>query len=58
MKNGASDSEFANWYHVGVRRWDYEGWCDAKTGSSFSYDCWEGHPVLPRLNLDECHFDC
>ena len=53
MKNGASDSEFANWYHVGVRRWDYEGWCDAKTGSSFSYDCWEGHPVLPRLNLDE-----
>lgn len=53
MKNGASDSEFANWYHVGVRRWDYEGWCDAKTGSSFSYDCWEGHPVLPRLNLKE-----
>ena len=53
QKNGASDSEFANWYHVGVRRWDYEGWCDAKTGSSFSYDCWEGHPVLPRLNLAE-----
>ena len=53
MKNGASDSEFANWYHVGVRRWDYEGWCDARTGSSFSYDCWEGHPVLPRLNLAE-----
>jgi cyclomaltodextrinase len=53
MKCGASDSEFSNWYHVGVRRWDYEGWCDAKSGSSFSYDCWEGHPVLPRLNLKE-----
>ena len=19
----------------------------------FSYDCWEGHPALPRLNLGE-----
>ena len=54
-EKGAHASEFGNWYHIGARKWDYEGWCstDSIKGTGFSYDCWEGHPVLPRLNLDE-----
>ena len=54
-EKGAHASEFGNWFHIGARKWDYEGWCstDSIKGTGFSYDCWEGHPVLPRLNLDE-----
>lgn len=54
-EKGPAASEFANWYHVGARGWDYEGWqtTDAIKGTGFSFDCWEGHAMLPRLNLDE-----
>ena len=38
----ARDSEFSNWYHVGVRQWDYEGWCDTKANRLLDH-CWEGH---------------
>lgn len=33
----------------------HEGWhtTDAAKGTGFAFDCWEGHAMLPRLNLDE-----
>jgi len=52
---GPAASEYANWYHVGARGYDFEGWIttDAVKGTGFSFDCWEGHAMLPRLNLAE-----
>jgi hypothetical protein len=33
---------YANWYLVGARTDDYEGWCQVTEGEhGFSYDCWE-----------------
>jgi len=48
------NSQYAGWYHLGARKADFEGYCvvDDMSDSGFSYDCWEGHPVLPRLNLE------
>uniref|UniRef100_A0A7S0NAT6 CBM20 domain-containing protein n=1 Tax=Pyramimonas obovata TaxID=1411642 RepID=A0A7S0NAT6_9CHLO len=54
QEKGPDKSEYANWYIVGARTEDYEGWCDVTYGEhGFSYDCWEGHAMLPRLNLAE-----
>jgi len=51
---GPEKSEYANWYILGARQNDYEGWCSVEEGAfGFSYDCWEGHAMLPRLNLAE-----
>jgi len=51
QKHGAADSKHANWYHIGARRDDHPAWTQAGKGGGFSYDCWEGHPELPRLEL-------
>lgn len=53
-EKGPDKSAYANWYHVGARPDDYEGYCSVTLGDhGFSYDCWEGHAMLPRLNLAE-----
>ena len=39
---GPEKSEYANWYILGARQNDYEGWCSVEEGAfGFSYDCWE-----------------
>jgi len=58
QSKGAAKSEFRNWYILGAREDDYDGWCTVDHDNEhrvhgFSYDCWEGHPMLPRLNLAE-----
>jgi len=53
---GPALSEYSSWYHVGARSKDHPGWCSLvpnEDGVGFSYDCWEGHDLLPRLELDE-----
>ena len=61
QEKGAANSKYANWFHLGARKNDFEGWCDVDAAkpeagleAGFSYDCWEGHSMLPRLNL-ACH---
>uniref|UniRef100_A0A061SEP4 Neopullulanase n=1 Tax=Tetraselmis sp. GSL018 TaxID=582737 RepID=A0A061SEP4_9CHLO len=58
-ENGPGLSDYADWYTLGARPDEYEGWCIVDyeeensgfwAGSGFAYDCWEGHPQLPRLN--------
>ncbi|KAK3269464.1 hypothetical protein CYMTET_22097 [Cymbomonas tetramitiformis] len=54
MEKGPHLSEYANWYTVGARPDDYEGWCEIPDEEhGFSYDCWEGHAMLPKLNHAE-----
>mmetsp|Transcript_11509 Transcript_11509/g.29072 ORF Transcript_11509/g.29072 Transcript_11509/m.29072 type:complete len:685 (+) Transcript_11509:136-2190(+) len=51
---GPARSKYANWYKIGAKPEEYEGWCtiswDESSGYGFAYDCWEGHPQLPQLN--------
>ena len=54
VTHGPAESEYAGWYRIGARRTDHTGWVSTKLGNGktgFAYDCWEGHPKLPRLDL-------
>jgi hypothetical protein len=51
VEKGPSQSRFSSWFHIGARKTDYRGWITTKRGEGFAYDCWEGHPDLPRLDL-------
>jgi len=62
QQKGPALSDYSNWYSIGACPDDYEGWCVVDygernsgfwAGSGFAYDCWEGHPQLPRLNHAE-----
>ena len=49
---GPRESAYADWYHIGARTSDYDGWCAVEGDNGFSYGCWEGHAILPELNLE------
>ena len=54
--NGPEKSEYRNWYILGARSEDYEGWCNVDEGPfGFSYDCWE---VRAERNQSECSRRC
>eukprot|EP00793_Prasinoderma_coloniale_P001349 PRCOL_00005124-RA len=49
QRNGVH-SEYAGWYRLAARRNELPGWCESAEGC-FAYDCWEGHAMLPELDV-------